>query len=78
MGFELVLNYISQILQLIPGSKILACAPSNSAVDLMTTRLLQHVDKKDIFRLNASSRDWRYIEDPVKVKYYITNTLTVP
>ena len=40
----------------IKGSKILACTPSNSAADDLAARLLQHVPKTEIFRMNAFSR----------------------
>ncbi|XP_033744522.1 putative helicase MOV-10 [Pecten maximus] len=48
--------------------RILACAPSNSAADLIATRLLKiHViPKNDIIRLNAFSRSWDSIPSEVK------------
>ncbi|XP_037629483.1 putative helicase mov-10-B.2 [Sebastes umbrosus] len=36
---------------------ILACAPSNSAADLLCQKILDHVDERKVFRMYASSRD---------------------
>ena len=36
--------------------KILACAPSNAAADVIALRLLEHIPKKAMLRLNAASR----------------------
>jgi helicase MOV-10 len=47
---------ILQLLQLNPTSKILACAPSNPAADLIAERLLRYMDKKKLFRFYAPSR----------------------
>ncbi|XP_013400593.1 RNA helicase Mov10l1-like [Lingula anatina] len=49
---------ILQVLHSIPGSRILACAPSNSATDLLAEKLLQSnlVNKSDLVRLNAFNR----------------------
>ncbi|XP_013385978.1 RNA helicase Mov10l1 [Lingula anatina] len=49
---------ILQVLHTIPGSRILACAPSNSATDLLAEKLLQSnlVNKSDLVRLNAFNR----------------------
>lgn len=43
--------------------KILAAAPSNSAADLLAVKLLDHVSKSSILRLNASSRDWSQVHE---------------
>ncbi|TVK90475.1 putative RNA helicase SDE3 [Bagarius yarrelli] len=43
------------------GVHILACAPSNSACDLLCERLLGFVDVHRLFRLYASSRDPRAV-----------------
>ena len=47
---------------------MLACAPSNSAADLVCQRLLNNpvVSKNDILRLNAVSRDERDIPQDLK------------
>ncbi|KAM9320258.1 helicase MOV-10 [Gastrophryne carolinensis] len=57
---------IKQVLKNIPESSILACAPSNSASDLLCQRLMKHIDKKDLYRLNASNRDFRYVPEDIK------------
>uniref|UniRef100_A0AAQ4QBB5 RNA helicase n=1 Tax=Gasterosteus aculeatus aculeatus TaxID=481459 RepID=A0AAQ4QBB5_GASAC len=44
-----------------PSARILACAPSNSACDLLCERLMVHTDASQIYRVYASSRDPRSI-----------------
>ncbi|XP_075997327.1 putative helicase mov-10-B.1 [Genypterus blacodes] len=48
---------MQQIYKTDPSAHILACAPSNSASDLLCERLMPHVDAHNIYRLYASSRD---------------------
>ncbi|TNN76493.1 putative helicase mov-10-B.1 [Liparis tanakae] len=44
-----------------PSARILACAPSNSACDLLCERLMVHAEASRIYRVYASSRDPRSI-----------------
>ncbi|XP_030077500.1 helicase MOV-10, partial [Microcaecilia unicolor] len=57
---------IKQVLVCIPTSRVLACAPSNSASDLLCQRLMKHIDKKDIYRMIALSRDFRLVPEEIK------------
>ncbi|XP_040279815.1 putative helicase MOV-10 [Bufo bufo] len=57
---------IKQVLKNIPKCRVLACAPSNSASDLICERLMKHIDKKDIYRMMASSRDFRFVPKIIK------------
>ncbi|KAM9856095.1 putative helicase mov-10-B.1 [Aulostomus maculatus] len=45
---------------------ILACAPSNSAADLLCKKTLDHVDEHKVFRMYASSRDPQCVPDELK------------
>ncbi|KAM4795734.1 putative helicase MOV-10 [Rhinophrynus dorsalis] len=57
---------IKQVLKCIPNSHVLACAPSNSAADLLCERLIKHVKQRDIYRIVASSRDFRTVPENIK------------
>ncbi|XP_035236644.1 putative helicase mov-10-B.2 isoform X2 [Anguilla anguilla] len=58
-----VVEAIKQVHKVNPSARILACAPSNSAADLLCERTLQNggVDAHHIYRLYASSRDPREV-----------------
>ncbi|KAG8993202.1 hypothetical protein FRB90_000746 [Tulasnella sp. 427] len=47
---------ILQVLHRYESSKILVCAPSNNAADIITDRLRMHLHPTHLFRLNAPSR----------------------
>lgn len=52
-----------------PDSKILACAPSNSAADLILERVAQHnvVTKEEMRRLNAFGRHKSSVSEKILV-----------
>ena len=59
---------------MIGSSYILACAPENSAADLLAERLLPHVDKGKLFRMYAASRPWDFVSQKLKVKTLTLST----
>eukprot|EP00039_Didymoeca_costata_P004474 m.73459 g.73459 ORF g.73459 m.73459 type:complete len:1080 (+) comp12420_c0_seq2:243-3482(+) len=66
-----LVNAICAILLTQPNTKILVCAPSNAATDLLLKRVVSIMGdiKKDAFRLNAASREIKDT-DPVEAKEY--------
>ena len=50
------LECIRQLLAKYPQAKILACAPGNSAADLIALRLRGHLSTDELFRFYATSR----------------------
>ena len=46
---------------------ILACAPSNSASDLLCKKILEHVEERKVYRMYASSWDARKIPNELRV-----------
>nr|XP_033482694.1 putative helicase mov-10-B.1 [Epinephelus lanceolatus] len=52
---------MNQVSRADPSAHILACAPSNSASDLLCERLMVHMDPRRIYRVYASSRDPRTV-----------------
>uniref|UniRef100_A0A8C0H7L7 RNA helicase n=1 Tax=Chelonoidis abingdonii TaxID=106734 RepID=A0A8C0H7L7_CHEAB len=61
-----VVEAIKQVVTCIKDSHVLACAPSNSASDLLCQRLLKHLDKGSVYRINANSRDYRQVPEEIK------------
>ncbi|KAG9042355.1 hypothetical protein FS837_010960 [Tulasnella sp. UAMH 9824] len=51
-----IVEAIRQILARNPSAKILACAPSNNAADIIADRLRDSLSTAQLFRLNAPSR----------------------
>ncbi|XP_044071008.1 putative helicase mov-10-B.1 isoform X2 [Siniperca chuatsi] len=52
---------MNQVSRADPSAHILACAPSNSACDLLCERLMVHMDPHQVYRVYASSRDPRTV-----------------
>ncbi|XP_069798041.1 putative helicase MOV-10 isoform X2 [Narcine bancroftii] len=61
-----IVEAIKQVLVYTPNAHILACAPSNSATDLLCQRIRKTVDKRNIYRLHAISRGSDIIPADVK------------
>lgn len=51
-----VIECIKQLLARYPQTKVLVCAPSNSAADLIALRLRGHLSTDELFRFYAPSR----------------------
>lgn len=51
-----IVECIRQVLIAYPQAKVLACAPSNSAADLIASRLQGHLGVNELFRFYAPSR----------------------
>uniref|UniRef100_A0AAY4B686 RNA helicase n=1 Tax=Denticeps clupeoides TaxID=299321 RepID=A0AAY4B686_9TELE len=54
---------IVEAIKTLTSTHILACAPSNSASDLLCEKVLEHVDPHKVYRLYASSRDPKTIPE---------------
>uniref|UniRef100_A0A8C8SHY1 RNA helicase n=1 Tax=Pelusios castaneus TaxID=367368 RepID=A0A8C8SHY1_9SAUR len=61
-----VVEAIKQVITCIEGSHVLACAPSNSASDLLCQRLMKHLNRNSIYRINSSNRDYRQVPEMIK------------
>ncbi|XP_069378985.1 putative helicase mov-10-B.2 isoform X2 [Paralichthys olivaceus] len=58
---------IKQIEKTQASCHILACAPSNSAADLLCRKILEHVDHFKVYRMYASSRDPKCVPEELKI-----------
>uniref|UniRef100_A0A671X225 RNA helicase n=1 Tax=Sparus aurata TaxID=8175 RepID=A0A671X225_SPAAU len=63
-----VVEAIKQIEKNQASCHILACAPSNSAADLLCKKILDHVDEHKVFRMYASSRDPNLVPEEFKTR----------
>ncbi|KAG7228300.1 hypothetical protein INR49_009164 [Caranx melampygus] len=57
---------IKQIEKTQASCHILACAPSNSAADLLCKKILEHVDHHKVYRMYANSRDPKCVPEELK------------
>ncbi|NXJ88725.1 SDE3 helicase, partial [Corythaixoides concolor] len=57
---------IKQVWTCFKGIRILACAPSNSAADLLCQRLVKDIPPRDIYRLIASSRSYQEVPPDIR------------
>ena len=74
-----VIECIRQLLDKDPRAKVLACAPSNSAADLIALHLRRNLSKDDLFRFYAPSRFGNQVPDdlrPLQVKSEFCRPLT--
>uniref|UniRef100_A0A6I8NIJ1 RNA helicase n=1 Tax=Ornithorhynchus anatinus TaxID=9258 RepID=A0A6I8NIJ1_ORNAN len=56
---------IKQVVKLMPDAHILACAPTNSAANLLCQRLLPHLSS-GLYRLLAQSQDFHLVPEDIK------------
>ncbi|CAE6400981.1 unnamed protein product [Rhizoctonia solani] len=63
-----VVEAIHQVVKTRPESHLLVCAPSNSAADLLATRLAQVYPRSQLLRLNAPTRSYDAL--PVALRKY--------
>ena len=75
-----IVEAMQQILSKYGNAKILACAPSNSAADLIATRLTSRLSPKELFRFYAPTRSQDLIPDELQKFVYTDNhgSLSIP
>ncbi|XP_015241015.1 PREDICTED: putative helicase mov-10-B.1 [Cyprinodon variegatus] len=61
-----VVEAIKQIEKTQTSCHILACAPSNSAADLLCTKIREHVDARNVYRIYARNRDPKLVPEQLK------------
>ncbi|NWT59640.1 SDE3 helicase, partial [Erythrocercus mccallii] len=57
---------IQQVWTCFKDARILACAPSNSATDLLCQRIIKDIAPRNVYRLIASSRDYREVPTDIR------------
>lgn len=76
-----VVETIRQILLTNPNARVLACAPSNAAADLIAERLSDSITTSQLFRLNAPSRSVKALSSKGLIDYSLVNdegTFSIP
>uniref|UniRef100_A0AAX7VWM2 RNA helicase n=1 Tax=Astatotilapia calliptera TaxID=8154 RepID=A0AAX7VWM2_ASTCA len=66
-----VVEAINQVSKADPSAHILACAPSNSACDLLCERLQVNMDSHQIYRVYANSRDPNSVPKSLLVNSFV-------
>ncbi|XP_076469698.1 putative helicase MOV-10 [Babylonia areolata] len=61
-----IVEAIKQVVDHFPEARVMACAPSNSAADLITERLVEHLKRHHVFRINAFSRSLATIPGTIR------------
>ncbi|XP_062451285.1 helicase MOV-10 [Rhea pennata] len=61
-----IVEAIKQIWTYLKDSRILACAPSNSAADLLCQRLIKDIPTRHIYRIMASSRSYQEVPADIR------------
>ncbi|NXT59199.1 SDE3 helicase, partial [Pluvianellus socialis] len=61
-----VVEAIKQVWTCLKDARILACAPSNSAADLLCQRLIKDIAPRHIYRLMASSRSYQEVPADIR------------
>ncbi|KAF4616960.1 hypothetical protein D9613_008723 [Agrocybe pediades] len=61
-----IVEAIQQVLSANPNARVLACAPSNSAADIIATRLASTLTRHELFRFYAPSRFKDQVPDALR------------
>ncbi|XP_068774257.1 helicase MOV-10 [Struthio camelus] len=61
-----IVEAIKQVWTCLKDSRILACAPSNSAADLLCQRLLKDIPARHVYRIMASSRNYQEVPADIR------------
>ncbi|KAG0709982.1 putative helicase mov-10-B.1 [Chionoecetes opilio] len=68
-----VVEAIKQVIRGSGDSRVLACTPSNSAADLIASRLMEHIPRRQMFRMHATSRPLVTVPDDLREISNIAN-----